>query len=107
MENDFSIKTKPAKDKIKVFIEGNLSLANAMKIHEQFLDLTDKELDLEIMISNVVQMDLSFLQIFLSLIKNHEYKSQVEMSLTDELTDLMKGSGLFDIPALSINNSKQ
>ena len=104
MAEDYNILNTTKKDKVQILIEGNLSLKNAEKIKNQFLLLDQNEKILEIDIKNVSDLDLSFLQILFSLIKNVKSEVSVTMSLTDEQKSLLDNAGLFEL--LDKDNSK-
>ncbi|MCK4664313.1 MAG: hypothetical protein KAT68_15700 [Bacteroidales bacterium] len=103
MKKDFNILTIPEKDTTQVVIEGNLVLKNAEKIKNQLLILKQNETILEIIIRNVSDMDLSFLQILLSLIKTLKSKATITMSLSDEYKLLIYHAGFFELINNDIN----
>lgn len=104
MDEDYNILTVPEKDKTKLIIEGNLVLKNAEKIKIQLTTLLKEEFELEFIVRNVKDIDLTFLQLLVSLNNVFKDKMKVIMSLSNELKTLVSNSGFFNLPDMTIKN---
>ena len=104
MKKDYIIIVKQKKDKTQIVIEGNLGMKNIEKLKTQLETLLNKDFELEIIVKKVTDVDLSFLQLLLSINKVFKNKMNVDMSLSQELENLVSSSGFNDLPGMAIHN---
>lgn len=78
---------------------GNLTIHNIQQIKEEVEQKLQKRKPLQVLVGNVVQLDLSFLQFLRALKKRHETNSipfAVQMELSQEKEQLLINSGFHD-----------
>ena len=78
---------------------GNLTIHNIQQIKQEVEQKLQKRKPLHVLVGNVVQLDLSFLQLLMALKKMHEKNSipfAVQMELSQEIEQLLINSGFHD-----------
>jgi len=89
MVKDYKITKENKGNTTKLIVEGNLVLANSVKIKNQFIDLLKKDKESEIVLDNVNDIDLSFLQLLLSIYKSNS-NIKIKMNISEEHKKLIE-----------------
>ncbi|NOZ47637.1 MAG: hypothetical protein GXO79_12780 [Chlorobi bacterium] len=107
MANNFNIEIAKSKSLISIQMEGNLTLNSAEKIKEKLksIKIGENHLKGEIIIANIVDIDLSFLQLLISFSKNQKTVLPISMNLTEEQKSLVKSSGILDLLQIKLINN--
>lgn len=95
MVKEYKITKENKGSATQLIVEGKLVLANSVNIKKQFIDLLKKEKEAEIVLNNVKDIDLSFLQILLSIRKTNS-KINIEMNISDEHKKLIETAGILN-----------
>lgn len=95
MVKEYKITREKKGNKTQLVVEGNLVLANSVNIKKQFVDLLKKDKDPEIVLNNVYDIDLSFLQLLLSIQKTNA-NVRIEMNISDDHKKLIKITEIFN-----------
>ena len=93
--NNYTINIKNNQDLNidQLIISGELSFNYIDAIYNDISSLLKKNIPEEIIIENPDILDLSFIQILLSIKK--EFQSKIILNLNEELTDLIKVAGFY------------
>ena len=89
MVREYKITRENKGNTTRLIVEGNLVLANSVSIKEEFIELIKKDKQPEIVLNNVSDIDLSFLQLLISMRKTNA-NIKIEMNISDEHKKLIQ-----------------
>ena len=87
----------------RIVLEGVLTIQHAAVVRDELLKILPRFDAFHVQVCQVVDLDLSFVQLLLALRKTAlvaEKKMTIEMDLSDGFQLLLKRSGLYDLIAL-------
>ena len=93
---EFLIKYNNKKEQLAIEISGQLTINNIVKIIENLKENFSFNKSFKILIKDVKNMDLTFIQLIYSLISSsikNSYNVTVSMELPDDIRQLLKSSG--------------
>jgi len=93
--NNYTIKQQKSKDQeiIQLVYSGELSYNHIESIYSETETIIKTNAHYEILIEEADLLDLSFIQMLISLKKMHQPK--ITLNLSEDLTDLMQISGFY------------
>ena len=80
----------------RLTFSGELSFSHIQYIKDETDEYTSVNKPLQLIIKDVEMLDLSFIQFIISL-KNHHPENQIKLHINDEILDLIKASGFYEI----------
>lgn len=92
--------SSPGSEPARIVLEGALTIRNAAGIRDELLEMLPRFDAFHIQVCQVVELDLSFVQLLLALRKSAltaGKKMTLEMDLSVGLQLLLKRSGLYDL----------
>jgi len=84
-------------NQLTIVFEGNLDLKNINNIKDELISVYSSNNNLLLKITNVQTIDLSFIQLLISLKKElltSKKECSIELNLNDELNNLLSNSGI-------------
>lgn len=75
---------------------GELSFSHIQNIKDTTDQYTSVNQALNLIIKDVEMLDLSFIQFIIAL-KNHHPENKIKLNVNDEILDLIKASGFYEI----------
>lgn len=95
----YEVSSVQVDDKIDIYISGDLGIANISDIRSDIIRALASKDAAHIIIDNPENLDLTFLQLLISLLKSDSYDGLVslEMRLSDDLKNLMESTGMYSI----------